>query len=373
MASIPWLLFTERLVGKGHPSLSDTTNRALRQVLTDLGLNPDADPAPFIGKLAFVAHHDTNYANGDASAGGQLNVYSQIMAVGPVGGNGADTQIVAVKHRSGGPDFDIHLVPEKVNGVLGTGVVFIDTDIKVADYLQAPFRGHGLRITQSDNSAFIEFPISGGIGDLYGKLRGGNGGNLSFIVRIGSASGFFVIENAAGIGKFTVDDNGLARAISAVYSGVGTLTSPVATQYRVPAVLFQSGNFNTTSTSDASITSFNLLGGTLGTALSAVRIRAGGRQVTQNGSFNIKFGASVLFTLVPLAGENWWVDLKVTRVGASAERLTGITVHNATVAALSGTPGETLSGDILIDFRGSVTAGGTLNLDDCSIEYLSQI
>jgi len=43
---INWRLFTERMVGRGHPTLSDTTNRALRQVLSSSGYDPDAATFP---------------------------------------------------------------------------------------------------------------------------------------------------------------------------------------------------------------------------------------------------------------------------------------------------------------------------------------
>lgn len=326
------------------------------------------------GSLPLVgaeAHGDTNYSHGDGTFPGRAVFYSQIISRGFPGSAGADLVLIAPKNLQGGVDYDIHIVPEQINGVLGTGVCFIDTDVKVSEYQQAPFRGHGLRILQQDNSVVWEWPISGGVMLVSGKLQGLNGGK-NFVTRIGTATGFFIIEKHDGSqGIFQVDDNGNVVADSSIFTGVGTQAAPVAVQYRVPAVLYQSGNFNTNSTSDVSITSFTLKGGTLGTAFSKIRVKAAGRQVTQNGSFNVKFGATVIFTVTPLAGENWWIEANITRVGSTAERVTGITVHNATVAAISSTPGETLANDILVDFRGSVTAGGTLNLDDVSIEYMS--
>lgn len=163
-------------------------------------------------KLGFLPHADTNYNNGDASPGGLFTFYSQLMAVGPLGGTGADTQILAMRHTAGGADYDIHLVPQTVGGVRGTGVVFIDTDIKVADFIQSPFRGHGLRITQSDNSSFIEFPISGGVGLLAGKLKGANGGNLDLVLRIGGTSGSFVVENNTGTSVLALTNAGSLNA-----------------------------------------------------------------------------------------------------------------------------------------------------------------
>lgn len=43
MTLIDYIQSTERQVGEGHPTLSDTLNRALRTVLTASGLDPDAD------------------------------------------------------------------------------------------------------------------------------------------------------------------------------------------------------------------------------------------------------------------------------------------------------------------------------------------
>lgn len=154
---------------------------------------------------------------------------------------------------------------------------------------------------------------------------------------------------------------------------VGAVGAPVATQYRSIAALLQTGNLTTTSTIDASIQAFTLLGGTLGTANAAVRLRASGRQSTQAGSFNIKFGATVLFTVAPLTGENWHCDVTVTRVGGTSQHANGWTIHNATAAAIAVSPGETLASDIVIDFRGSVTSGGTLSLDEALVEYISSV
>lgn len=46
MAPLNWATYLERAVGKGHPTLSDTVNRALRQLLSESGYDPDASPIP---------------------------------------------------------------------------------------------------------------------------------------------------------------------------------------------------------------------------------------------------------------------------------------------------------------------------------------
>lgn len=73
MAPLNWATYLERAVGKGHPTLSDTVNRALRQLLSESGYDPDADVfpglyGPIINGLAFgmspggVAVNDTAFA-----------------------------------------------------------------------------------------------------------------------------------------------------------------------------------------------------------------------------------------------------------------------------------------------------------------------
>lgn len=42
MSILPYLLYSERLVGKSHPTLTDTTNRALREYLRNAGVDPDS-------------------------------------------------------------------------------------------------------------------------------------------------------------------------------------------------------------------------------------------------------------------------------------------------------------------------------------------
>lgn len=46
MSPIQWPLYTERAIGKGHPTLSQTVDRALRQILSESGYDPDATTFP---------------------------------------------------------------------------------------------------------------------------------------------------------------------------------------------------------------------------------------------------------------------------------------------------------------------------------------
>lgn len=46
MADLAWIQYTDKMVGRGHPSLPDTLNAPLREVLSDSGYDPDADQFP---------------------------------------------------------------------------------------------------------------------------------------------------------------------------------------------------------------------------------------------------------------------------------------------------------------------------------------
>jgi hypothetical protein len=221
-----------------------------------------------------------------------------------------------------------------------------------------------------------DFIYATGKNQKYGVHLGAGSSNYLFVVGCdlrGNATGS-LNNTSTGANNVILANSGVESKISdALYAAPGVPAAPVAATYRAPLVPFRDGSKSTTSTSDASITAFTLKGGTLGTAFSAVRITAGGRQTTQAGSFNVKFGATVLCTVTPAAGASWHVDVILTRAGSAVETATGLTVTGATVASVSAIPGETLSGDITIDFRGSVTSGGTLSLDNAMVEYLSHV
>jgi len=46
MASLPWISYLQRMVGRGHPTLADTLNTPLRTLLSQSGYDPDADVFP---------------------------------------------------------------------------------------------------------------------------------------------------------------------------------------------------------------------------------------------------------------------------------------------------------------------------------------
>lgn len=177
-----------------------------------------------IAGLTFGAHQDTEYVTGDASDNGSLTPYSQII-------NTLHDLVLAV-----GGAADIHVG----RLVSGTGQLFLDMDIRVAEFV-APYAGsraardHGLRIYQNDNSVIIEFPITGGIIELAGVIRGNNGANKDIILRNGDAAGVLRFNNAANNAtRLQVNDSGdtlIGGALDHNGASVGFYgTDPIAKQ-----------------------------------------------------------------------------------------------------------------------------------------------
>lgn len=65
MASLTWAQHTEQAIGRGHPTLTDTVNRALREILELSGYDPDA--TDFLGLAGPVANVKAFGALGDNS------------------------------------------------------------------------------------------------------------------------------------------------------------------------------------------------------------------------------------------------------------------------------------------------------------------
>ena len=133
---------------------------------------------------------------------------------------------------------------------------------------------------------------------------------------------------------------------------------------RPSLVLFQDFNKSTTSTSDTSVSSFLLAGNALAVNGQRVIIRGTGNAATQNASINIKFGTTILVGAAAVTAGNYFsFQVEVVRTGAATQISGGWYLINAPAqmfAAANVTPGMTLSSPVTIDFRGSVTAGGTL-------------
>lgn len=189
---------TVSFIQSGTGAVATTAQDQLRKIVfrsdyDTLG-HYNAAKAASSARVFLDQHQDTNYVTGDGSADGALNIYSQITSSHDI--------VLAAAGAA-----DIHVG----NLTGGTGVFFIDTNIKVAPWGNGS-RGHGLQILQNDNSTSIEFPSSGGIIEVSATIRGANGANKDLIFRNGAAAGqwfFKKSDNSAAI--MTLSDIGVAK------------------------------------------------------------------------------------------------------------------------------------------------------------------
>jgi hypothetical protein len=152
----------------------------------------------------------------------------------------------------------------------------------------------------------------------------------------------------------------------AATSGVGS----AAATAKPRQVLYQNQGLTTTSISDVSLASYVLPANALAANGQVVKITLTNLAAAQNCVVHLKFGATDLINLTLAAGVGSLLTAVVVRNGATAQTATlSYTTTAAAASAARASPAETLSGAVTIDFRGSVTAGGTLTYDSITVEY----
>jgi len=288
------------------------------------------------------------------------------------------TGVRVIGNRSG--DFIFTLTNKQKYGLaLGnTGTDFIEA---IGNDLQNNTTGALDNSSPGTNNIFVGNQTAGASPWLQSGSSQGDasiGSRLVFTTAaskiVPGATSLLFRNNADSASNISVTDAGKTTLRDALYVGIGLSGSVVTTaQYRPPAVLFSSAGLTSTSTPAASVTSFVLKGGTLGTSASAVRITFGGRMSTQAGTSIVKFGATTIASVNVISGGNFFGDILVTRAGSTVETAIGLTATGTTFNSVSVIPGETVANDIAIDFQGAAVAGGTLTYDQAMIEYKSSV
>lgn len=149
-------------------------------------------------------------------------------------------------------------------------------------------------------------------------------------------------------------------------SAIGASTS----QAKPALVLYQTVSLSTTSVSDVSLASYSLPANALSVNGQSVRVSISGIETTQTGTIRIAFGATSWSLPVPIGSFD--VRCLIVRLTATTQRASMVFVSaDATTDQVRASPVETLSGAVLIDFRGNVVSGGTLTVDSITVEYLA--
>lgn len=142
------------------------------------------------------------------------------------------------------------------------------------------------------------------------------------------------------------------------------------------SLIYQNQGLTTTSTSEVSVASFSVPAGMLGANGQALRVTLIGQVTTQNATnLRIRFGATDLCNFSPAAGKQFFITAVLTRTGATAQLgMVSYNDNSSPSAAITGrsAPAETLANAITLDFRGSVTSGGTLFFDSIQVEFLGR-
>lgn len=139
-----------------------------------------------------------------------------------------------------------------------------------------------------------------------------------------------------------------------------------------PSLLYQNQGLSTVSAVDASVASYTLPANTLSVNGQALRILATGTSSgSTGGNVTVKFGATTLGTFAFTNGQVWRLDSLVTRNTNTVQFNNTLVVVGVTLQHGNTGAAETLSGTVVIDFRGNVSGGGTLSMNAVSVEYRS--
>lgn len=215
-----------------------------------------------------------------------------------------------------------------------------------------------------------------------GTFRGFTGVSGSWLGT--TASNFAIGAYTGGALEFYTDGSStvaLTIATTRAAAFAGSLTSlaggSASTLAKPTQVLYQNTNLTTSSNGvEVSLATFSLPAATLSTNGQSIRITLWGQALTVGGLPNIKFGATSLFVggaAAIGAGNAFRAEIVLSRTGAATQVANALVVDGNALDSATGrtAPAETLSGAITLDFRGSCSGAGTLNVEGVLVELLT--
>lgn len=234
-------------------------------------------------------------------------------------------------------------------------------------------------VTQITTIAFSNVPVVGG-SNFSTRIRiiltNGSAFAVTWPASVTWLSGTAPTLKASGVDEVELVTKDAGTNWYAAMRGDTRFRVGTSTAVAKPSLLlYQNFSLTTSATVDTSLATYSLPANALATNGDRLRVYAAGSAVTQNGTFNLKFGATQIIGSsdmgVVVAGNRFSATAYLVRTGAATQVSNNTFVNNTATQCSRVTPAETLSGAITIDIRGNLAAGGaTLTYDHVTVEYL---
>lgn len=354
----PWILATEDVVGRNHPTLADVANRPLRYIFTQSGLNPDAD---FKG---FVALNPGVTQSGAVQISGGITALSAVLG----GATGSTPLTVIGDAVTGGNWFR-------------AGITLHDTGAGGHQYVLAARDGATFSISDETSGILIMY-VQNTTHDVVFKqsIYVDNTTVAGLLKANGSANWFIttttnhpIVFGTNTLGRWVIDTSGnLTADTNGGY--IAFRVGAAADIAKAAGVWFQVADVSTASSSEVSIASKTLKANSLNANGQLLEILLIGSCDTQAGTLIIKLGADEIMNEAIGANVIYRVTAHIWRLtGAAAWRGEFILTTGSGAATVvhkdTATKTSDLSTDLTFDIRGLVTAGGTLRVREGSVRY----
>jgi hypothetical protein len=182
LSALPWVQYTENVVGLNHPTFADVDNRALRTLLTQSGYGPDA--VPFSGLYGPVFNARAFGAVGDGTTDDVPGIMAAIAALPAAGGL-------------------VYIPSPPTNYKFGQNLTITRSNVTLQwDHGQTFMGGFSVVVQQGkDNIALLGRPGWGNVG-----FNGAPGGSYFDYQASGTGTAWVVGSSAGATHGFTMQD-----------------------------------------------------------------------------------------------------------------------------------------------------------------------
>lgn len=217
-------------------------------------------------------------------------------------------------------------------------------------------------VSQATTLAFTNVPSSSFTTRVVCLITNGSAFALTFPASVNWLAGAGPTFRAAGVDvvELVTRDGGTTWYASKMTAG---------------GIVYQNQSLTTASAVEVTLATYALPAGTLAINGHVARITHWGDCSTQQVTLNTYFAGALQAAFNVPSGNRWRFECDIVRTGASAQRaymkwFIGTSGGTATVTQSDTSPAANLANAQNIDFKGLVTAGGTLNMRAAMVELL---